>query len=194
MFHLHKATIWPVMEWHCQIWAGALACHPSLLDRIQRHAAILVGQELASSLEPLSLPLCCLFQPFLEILPHNMLWGSLTGCSTWAYFQSVYIGSFFLFIHYLSRRVRLWGTLLVIFPPHCITLVQFTCILLSPQSQPTSIEEDGLRNAAQMLQRWINDIIHGLPFVYAYLDNLPVTSPTEEEHKAHLRLLFKAPC
>ena len=47
----------------------------------------------------------------------------------------------------------------------------------------------GLRNAAQMFQR----LICGLPFVYAYLDDLLVASSTEEKHEARLRLLFERP-
>ena len=54
MLHLYKATIRPVMEYCSHIWAGAPACHLSLLDRIQQRATNLVGQDLASSLEPLS--------------------------------------------------------------------------------------------------------------------------------------------
>ena len=42
-----------------------------------------------------------------------------------------------------------------------------------------------------MFQRLIDDVIRGLTFVYAYLDDLLVASPTEEEHETHLRLLFK---
>ena len=39
------------MEYCCHIWAGAPACHLSLLDGIQRRIANLVGHDLASSLE-----------------------------------------------------------------------------------------------------------------------------------------------
>ena len=54
-------------EYYCHIWAGTPPCHLSLLDRIQRCAAIPLGQELASSLEPLSVhcSVCCFFEPFL---------------------------------------------------------------------------------------------------------------------------------
>ena len=51
MLHLYKATI---REYCSHIWAGAPACHLSLLDRIQQRATNLVGQDLVSSLEPLS--------------------------------------------------------------------------------------------------------------------------------------------
>ena len=43
------------MEYCCHIWAGAPAWHLSLLDGIQRRIVNLVGHDLESSLEPLSL-------------------------------------------------------------------------------------------------------------------------------------------
>ena len=49
----------------------------------------------------------------------------------------------------------------------------------------------GLRNAAQTFQRFINEVIRGLPFAYAYIDDVLVASSTEAEHKEHLSLLFK---
>ena len=55
MLYLYKSTIRPVMEYCCHIWAGAPACHLSLLDGIQRRIPNLVGHDLASSLESLSL-------------------------------------------------------------------------------------------------------------------------------------------
>ncbi|BHF77518.1 hypothetical protein SprV_0602062500 [Sparganum proliferum] len=48
----------------------------------------------------------------------------------------------------------------------------------------------GLRNAAQTFQRFIDHILRGLPFVYAYIDDLLVASRNEEEHKEHLALVF----
>nr|VZI48467.1 unnamed protein product [Spirometra erinaceieuropaei] len=41
----------------------------------------------------------------------------------------------------------------------------------------------GLRNAAQTFQRFIEHVFRGLPFVYAYIDDLLVASRNEEEHK-----------
>lgn len=46
-----------------------------------------------------------------------------------------------------------------------------------------------LRNAAQTFQRFINEVIHGLDFCYAYIDDILVASTTEEEHE-HLRQLL----
>ena len=52
----------------------------------------------------------------------------------------------------------------------------------------------GLRNAAQTLQRFIDNILRGLHFCYAYIDDLLVASSTPEEHLQHLRLVFKCLC
>lgn len=49
----------------------------------------------------------------------------------------------------------------------------------------------GLRNAAQTFQRFINKICEDLDFVFSYIDDLLVASRNEEEHKRHLRTLFK---
>ena len=48
----------------------------------------------------------------------------------------------------------------------------------------------GLRNAAQSFQRLMDKVVRGLPFVFAYLDDLLVASDTEDEHESHLRQLF----
>nr|VZI01907.1 unnamed protein product [Spirometra erinaceieuropaei] len=48
----------------------------------------------------------------------------------------------------------------------------------------------GLRNAAQTFQRFIDRVLRGFPFVYAYIDDLLVASRNAEEHKEHLALVF----
>ncbi|BHF72618.1 hypothetical protein SprV_0401568600 [Sparganum proliferum] len=48
----------------------------------------------------------------------------------------------------------------------------------------------GLRNAAQTFQRFIDRVLRGPPFVYAYIDDLLVASRNAEEHKEHLALVF----
>ncbi|BHF78292.1 hypothetical protein SprV_0602140500 [Sparganum proliferum] len=48
----------------------------------------------------------------------------------------------------------------------------------------------GLRNAARTFQRFIDRVLRGLPFVYAYIDDLLVASRNAEEHKEHLALVF----
>lgn len=49
----------------------------------------------------------------------------------------------------------------------------------------------GLRNAAQTFQRYIDSVIRGLDFCYAYLDDILVASPDMETHKADLACLFR---
>lgn len=49
----------------------------------------------------------------------------------------------------------------------------------------------GLRNAAQTCQRFVDDIIRGLDFVYAYIDDFLIASENEAEHAEHLRILFE---
>ena len=49
----------------------------------------------------------------------------------------------------------------------------------------------GLRNAAQSFQRFIDQVLHGLPFVYAYIDDRLVASSNPQEHEVHLQKLFK---
>ncbi|CAK9796250.1 Transposon Tf2-8 polyprotein [Anthophora quadrimaculata] len=48
----------------------------------------------------------------------------------------------------------------------------------------------GLRNAAQTFQRFMDEIIRGLDYAYAYLDHILVASANEEEHREHLDALF----
>ena len=49
----------------------------------------------------------------------------------------------------------------------------------------------GLCNAAQTFQRFIDEALHGLDFVYAYIDDLLIASSSESEHIHHLDLLFQ---
>ena len=48
----------------------------------------------------------------------------------------------------------------------------------------------GLRNAAQTFQRFIDEVLRGLDFVYAYIDDVLIASSSEAEHLAHLDILF----
>lgn len=45
----------------------------------------------------------------------------------------------------------------------------------------------GLCNAAQTFQRFINQVLFGLDFAYAYLDDICIASKTESEHEVHIR-------
>ena len=49
----------------------------------------------------------------------------------------------------------------------------------------------GLRNAAQTFQRFIDQVLRGLPFCYGYIDDLLIASATEEEHMDHLRAVLQ---
>lgn len=48
----------------------------------------------------------------------------------------------------------------------------------------------GLRNAAQTFQRYINQVLAGLDFVFAYIDDLLIASSSQEEHRQHLKIIF----
>ena len=102
MLYLYKSTIRPVMEYCCHIWAGAPACHWSLLDGIQRHIANLVRHDLASSLEPLSLrrsvASLSLFYRYCNgrcskglslVVPPNRTFGRTTRFSAHSHFHTV---------------------------------------------------------------------------------------------------------
>ena len=54
ILYLYKATIRPVMEYCCHLWAGAPKTHLQLLDRVEKRAKNLIGQPLANELLPLS--------------------------------------------------------------------------------------------------------------------------------------------
>lgn len=49
----------------------------------------------------------------------------------------------------------------------------------------------GLRNAAQTFQRFLDEVLRDLDFVYVYIDDIMIASETEEEHEEHLRLVFE---
>jgi hypothetical protein len=49
----------------------------------------------------------------------------------------------------------------------------------------------GLRNATQTFQPFVNEVLRGLDFCYAYIDGVLVASTSEDEHEQHLRALFQ---
>ena len=49
----------------------------------------------------------------------------------------------------------------------------------------------GPRNVAQTFQRFIDQVLRGLPFNYAYIDDLLIVSSSADEHKYHLRAVFQ---
>ena len=54
VLYLYKATIRPVMEYCCHLWAGAPKAHLSLLDRVEKCVKNLVGEDLTNQLQPLA--------------------------------------------------------------------------------------------------------------------------------------------
>uniref|UniRef100_A0A0A9Y7K2 RNA-directed DNA polymerase n=2 Tax=Lygus hesperus TaxID=30085 RepID=A0A0A9Y7K2_LYGHE len=48
----------------------------------------------------------------------------------------------------------------------------------------------GMRNAGQTFQRFMDEILRDLPFVFVYLDDVLVASQTPEEHLSHLSTVF----
>ena len=49
----------------------------------------------------------------------------------------------------------------------------------------------GLRNSAQTFQRFMDHILRGLDFVFCYVDDILIASPSMEEHLCHLRVVFE---
>jgi hypothetical protein len=47
-----------------------------------------------------------------------------------------------------------------------------------------------LRNSAQTFQRFMDDILQGLDFCFAYLNDILVFSRSLEDHERHLRAIF----
>ncbi|XP_029644577.1 uncharacterized protein LOC115218783 [Octopus sinensis] len=49
----------------------------------------------------------------------------------------------------------------------------------------------GLRNATSTFQRFIDEVVRGLDFVFAYVDDILIASDTHENHLLHLSQLFQ---
>ncbi|CAG4987669.1 unnamed protein product [Parnassius apollo] len=49
----------------------------------------------------------------------------------------------------------------------------------------------GLKNGGQTFQRFIHEVLHGLDFVFAFIDDLLVASPDKETHETHLRTVLQ---
>lgn len=49
----------------------------------------------------------------------------------------------------------------------------------------------GLRNAAQTFQRFLNNLLRDLDYVFVYIDDILIASKTETEHKGHLRAVLE---
>ena len=50
----------------------------------------------------------------------------------------------------------------------------------------------GLQNVVQIFQRFTDQVLHGLPFCYAYIDDVLIVSTTPDEHEKHLHLIFNS--
>ena len=48
----------------------------------------------------------------------------------------------------------------------------------------------GLRNSGHTCQRFINQVIRGLDFCFACVDDIIIASRSLEKHKRHLRILL----
>ena len=48
----------------------------------------------------------------------------------------------------------------------------------------------GLRNSGQTFQRFIDDVLRGLDFVFKYIDDLLIASRNKKEHLRHLHIVF----
>ena len=48
----------------------------------------------------------------------------------------------------------------------------------------------GLRNAAQTFQRFMDQVLRGIPSAYAYINDVLIASPTLEQHLQGLRTVF----
>ena len=49
----------------------------------------------------------------------------------------------------------------------------------------------GLRNAAQTFQRFMDQVLRGVPSAYVYIDDVLIASPTPEQHLKDLRTVFE---
>ena len=49
----------------------------------------------------------------------------------------------------------------------------------------------GLKNACMSLQRMMDRVLQGLPFIFVYLDNILIASPDAASHHLHLQAVFR---
>lgn len=52
----------------------------------------------------------------------------------------------------------------------------------------------GLRNASQTFQRLIDEVLRGLDFCFAFIDDICIASDTYDQHIEHIRIVFKRLC
>ena len=49
----------------------------------------------------------------------------------------------------------------------------------------------GLQNSSQAFQRFINEVLHGLPFVFVYIDDILIATSSSKEHQQDIQEIFK---
>ena len=143
ILYLYKATIRPCMEYCCHIWAGASAASLSLLDKVQKRVANLIGPELSSKLQPLShrrnVASLCLFYKYFNgecsdelqaLVPPRRKYPRQTRQAAKSHPFTVeiprckrafYSNSFF------PRTARLWNSLPGPCFPNCTDMQKFKC-------------------------------------------------------------------
>ena len=48
----------------------------------------------------------------------------------------------------------------------------------------------GLKNSAQTFQRFMAEVLGGLPFCFTYVDDILIASPNADTHQQHLEQVF----
>ena len=49
----------------------------------------------------------------------------------------------------------------------------------------------GMKNASQTFQRFMDTVLRGLKFAWAYIDDVIIFSSSESEHISHVRAVFE---
>ena len=49
----------------------------------------------------------------------------------------------------------------------------------------------GLRNTAQTFQRFVDQVLQGLTFAYAYIDDILIANSSQKEYIQHLERVFQ---
>ncbi len=69
-----------------------------------------------------------------------------------------------------------------------------TCIITSKywlKSLCLLVKFVGLRNAAQTFQRFMDQVLRGVPAAYAYIDDVLIASPTHDQHLKDFQTVFE---